>query len=203
MTVQMMENTIPISPVPAASDQPTDLDLMNLLAKGDSFAMRELMRRHQQWVGRIAFRMTSNASSAEDLVQETFLRLFRNASRYKPQASLKTYLRRIVVNLAIDLRRSAKPVVNPADDSPEPVAPPHPDPLVAQERKDRVQKAVQMLPARQRAALTLHRFENLSYREIAETLEISESAVESLLMRAYSALRQTLADLCENIPKDS
>jgi RNA polymerase sigma-70 factor (ECF subfamily) len=201
MALKMQELSMPSTSLHLAPEEYSDVELMKQLALGKANAMRELMRRHQPWVWRIAWRMVGNAATAEDLVQETFLRLFRSADRYKPDASLKTYLRRIVVNLGIDFRRSSRPAMALAQDDREPAAADSPDPLEIQERQQRVQKAIQKLPPRQRAALTLHRFENQSYREIAEVMDLSESAVESLVMRAYASLREALADLCENKSK--
>ena len=201
MAIQMLESSISSISL-SVSDEPSDVELMRQLALGKSVAMRELMRRHQKWVFGIGWRMTGDAAAAEDLVQETFLRLYQSASRFKPEAKLSTYIRRIIVNLAIDYRRAAKPIMKLSDEGPEPAAEERPDTLEAMERQQRVQKAIAQLPARQRMALTLHRFENLSYREIAEAMELTESAVESLVMRAYGALRKSLADLCEDRTKE-
>lgn len=168
---------------------------MRLLGDGNRDVMREILLRHQPRTWRLAYRLTGNRPAADDLTQEAFIRLYQSAPRYRPDAGLATFLHRITVNLVIDARRSQKPAAPLADvDIP---APPSSDPLIENERAAQVSRAVLALPDRQRAAVVLHRYESLSYREIASILGTTEPAVESLIMRAYAGLRKTLADLAD------
>lgn len=175
-----------------------DAELMAALARGETAALGELVRRHQDKARALAFRMLGRWDLADDVAQEAFLRVWRAAPRYRPEAKLTTWLYRIVVNLCHDRhRRAARALAPLTDDVPEPAAEPTPDPLEADERAVRVRRALDALPERQRAAVVLHRYEGLSHREVAEALGATEKAVESLIVRAYAKLRRELADLAD------
>jgi len=171
---------------------------MAALADGQMAALGDLVRRHQDKALALAFRMLRRRDLAEDIAQEAFLRVYRAAPRYRPDAKFTTWLYRIVVNLCLDhRRRAAQAPVALGDDGPEPAADAAADPIEAQERAERVRRALDTLPERQRTAVILHRYEGLSHREVAEAMDSTESAVESLLVRAYARLREELADLQE------
>lgn len=174
-----------------------DETLMSRLAQGDMAALGALVRRHQQGVVGFAFRMLGRWDAAEDVAQDAFLHVHRAASRYQPDAKFTTWLYRIVVNLCHDVGRRARRA--PAQLSEESAPSPEParDPLEARERAERVRRAVGALPDRQRTAVILHRYQGLSHREVAQATGWSESAVESLIVRAYTTLRTELADLRE------
>lgn len=171
--------------------------LMTRIGGGDREALTEMVRRHQERVWAIAYRCCRNRADADDIAQETFLRLWRAAAKYKPTAAFTTWLYRIVVNLCLDARRRARH--RTAEEFLRQglglVSPPDPSSLERDETARRVQAAVDALPDRQRTALVLQRYESLSCRQIAEVTGWSESAVESLLVRAYATLRGALADL--------
>lgn len=172
-----------------------DVELMARLADGDQSALGRLVQRHQRRVLDIAYRTTGDRVLAEDIAQEAFLRVWRSAESYTPSAQFTTWLYRIVVNLCIDASRKHKvlTVDEPAVAHPEVAAS-----SCCLERNDRaaaVRRAVTRLPQRQRVALVLHRFSGLSIRAVSDTTGWSESAVESLLVRAYASLRQTLTGL--------
>lgn len=170
----------------------SDADLMRALAEGRMSALAELVRRHQDSIRAVAYRVSGIWDVADDVAQECFLRLFRSARSYKPTAAFRTWLYRIVVNLCLDKARSARPAALPEK---LPARDGGPDAKLLQEEKRRaVQEAVAKLPERQRIALVLHRFEHLTHGQIAIATGWSESAIESLLTRAYEQLRQALAD---------
>lgn len=177
------------------ADSLDDAQLMALLAGGDRSALGELVKRHQRRVLEIAYRTTGDRALAEDVAQEAFLRVWRSAERYQPTAQFGTWLYRIVVNLCLDAFKKRKPFAsNPPDASEAESA--HPSVLL--ERGDRataVRTAVAALPERQRVAVVLHRFSGLPQRAIAEATGWTESAVESLLVRAYATLRRSLKNL--------
>ncbi|HUW56465.1 MAG TPA: sigma-70 family RNA polymerase sigma factor [Planctomycetota bacterium] len=175
-----------------------DVELMASVASGEISALGELVQRHQDKVLGLAYRMLGRWEAAEDVAQDTFVRVYQAAPTYRPQARFTTWLYRIVTNLCLDARRRAdrSPVtLGPTSDIPTPET--AAASTEANERAQWVRRAVQDLPARQRAVLVLHRYQRLSYAEVAEVTGWSESAVESLLVRAYAALRRRLTKFQE------
>ena len=176
--------------------QPSDTELMARLARGDVSAIGELAHRHQGRVLELAFRTLGHWDLAEDIAQETFLRVYRAAKTYQPQAKFTTWLYRIVVNLCLDeQRRRAKAAVPLEAVAPDGLPAPEANPAEKKELAASVRAAIQELPERQRLAVVLHRYDGLSHTEISEVTGWSESAVESLLVRAYANLREKLAKL--------
>jgi len=169
---------------------------MEALARGETAALGELVRRHQDGALLLARRMLAETDGAEDVVQEAFLRVYRSAGRYRPTGRFSTWLYRILVNLCYDRLRAAKRRPRPLDEQiPAPAGADAPEILHLADVARRVRQAVDALPKRQRTALTLHRYQRLSHAQIAEATGWSISGVESLLVRAYQRLRQELADL--------
>lgn len=163
-------------------------------AKGDTRAFEELVRRYQQAVADLAWRFLGDASEARDIAQETFIRFYQAAERYRPERPLKAYLLRIAKNLCLDRLRKKKPTL--ADDLDVETRDVGPlDALINAERSRQVLGAVQSLPTSQRMAILLQHFEGLSYKETAEVMETTVSAVESLLVRAKKNLRKKLKNL--------
>lgn len=183
--------------------QDTDEALVARTAKGDGEAFRQLMSRHMQRSLRLAMRMTWNASDAEEVVQDAFMRLWTKADTWQAgRGKFTTWFFRILVNLCLDRRRrpSALPldtVAESADPSPGAVAKIYEGEVGAQ-----VARAVATLPERQRAALVLCYYEELSNLEAAEALQISVSALEALLVRARRTLRSKLTSLGALGPKE-
>lgn len=170
---------------------------MLAVAKGDLDAFNEVVRRHQRFAWGIAYRFLGDPEAAEDLVQETFIRVLKAASRYKPSANFRTYLYQIVSRLCIDRARKKRPIFTDrlpelVDASPGPVAS-----LVSKERETEIRKALDDLPPRQRMAIILRYYEGLSYADIARTLGITVKAVERLLGRARATLQSTLSHIKE------
>lgn len=184
----------------AKSDQngvnPDDHALMERVASGERDALAMLVRRHQERVIALAFRFLGRWDAAEDVCQDTFIRVFRSAGAYRPDAQFTTWLYRIVANQCWDRRRKAarEPVV----DVPEHVVTDHADGAAVIEQQERqlaVRRAVAALPDRQRLALVLHRYEGFSHADIAKATGWSVGAVESCIVRAYARLRETLSEL--------
>ena len=173
---------------------PADEDLMLAAGRGDMTAFGELVRRHQTTAWRAAYRLLGGAAEAEDAAQDAFLKILDAAQRYRPTASFRTYLYRVVTRLCLDRLQRKRPIyvdrLPPrASDDPGP-----PDVLARQEDKRAIRRALEALPARQRAALILRHFEDLSYQEIADAMDISVKAVERLLARARDALQVSLKE---------
>ncbi len=176
--------------------EPNDAELMAHLAKGQTSALGELARRHQNRVLEIAFRTLGHWDLAEDVAQETFLRVYRAAKHYRPHAKFTTWLYRIVVNLCLDeQRRRAKGAASLESVASEGPPVSHADLAEKKEIAELVRTAVQELPERQRMAIVLYRYEGLSHAQISEITGWSQSAVESLLVRANANLRAKLAKI--------
>lgn len=176
--------------------EPSDAELMVHLAQGQVSALGQLARRHQRRVLELAFRTLGDWDLAEDIAQETFLRIYRAARRYRPQAQFTTWLYRIVVNLCLDEQRKRAKAAARLESAPPAEWPTsETSPTEKKELAELVKAAVQELPERQRLAVILHRYDGLSHAQISEVTGWSQSAVESLLVRAYANLRGKLVKL--------
>lgn len=182
-----------------------DEDEMLRLKAGDSNAFTRLVERYRGPLVHFLYRMVGDAATAEELAQEVFVRVYGARRRYRPRAKFSTWLFKIATNLALNslrdtrLRRqlearseeqAASRVAGLAD----PVANMEQQ-LLAQERRATIRRAVESLPEKQRLAVLLHKYQELDYAEIAAILGCSESALKSLLFRAYEALRAKLRPL--------
>ncbi len=187
-------------------DREIDFELMRRIGAGDHEAFRELVLRHQNAVIGTVAKMLGNASEAEDIAQQAFLRVWKNARRYRPDAKFTTYLFTITRNLVFnETRRKSRKKEVSSDEREEnanhliEAKPEHqPDAeLLQAELQQAVDDAIAGLPETQRMAVILRRYEQLSYEEIAEVLELSVSAVKSLLFRARTNLREALEGYLE------
>lgn len=171
-----------------------DAALVVRVAEGDVPAYRELVARHAAKLQRFAARMLREPADAEDVVQETFLRLWQRARDYSPDARVGTWLHRITHNLAIDRLRARGRVTALLDDEDAaPISAPQSRALADKERRATLARALDTLPERQALAVMLVYFHEHSGSEAAQVLGVSEDALESLLARARRALRQAVA----------
>ncbi len=183
----------------------SDLDLMLRVRQGDAGSFDELLRRYRTPLVKYFCRMVRDEALAEDLAQEAFLRVYKARHRYRPDARFTTWLYRIATNLALNAIRDVKGRrrqdgngrTEDGETSFEFV-----DPKVSVEQQlietDRgrmIREAIESLPANQRTAVILHKYQDVDYRQIAGILKVSESAVKSLLFRAYETLRERLEPL--------
>ncbi|MDR6293843.1 MULTISPECIES: RNA polymerase sigma factor [Inquilinus] len=173
----------------------SDDALVAAVAAGDAAACRRLVDRHLGRLLAFAQRMLGGRADAEDVAQDAFLALWKEAGRWRPDgsATVSTWLTRVAYNRSIDRLRRQPSVA--LDAVPEPL-----DPALGAEARlqrsrvsRRVADALALLPERQRAAIVLSHYEGLGNREIGETLGVGVEAVESLLSRGRRALRQALA----------
>ncbi|NNE08298.1 MAG: sigma-70 family RNA polymerase sigma factor [Gemmatimonadetes bacterium] len=174
----------------------TDDQRMARIAAGEEAAFRELVEAWEQPVFAFLARMLGNREDARDLAQETFVRVFEQASRYRPEGKFRSWLFRIAGNFArTALRRrkvlqwvgldSAQNLVRDTGESPDGA-------IERRERDRRLQAALDKLPARQKEAIVLQRFHEMSQHEVAGAMGTSVPAVESLLHRGMQALRTEL-----------
>lgn len=172
----------------------SDDRLMAASAAGAADAFRLLVDRHGHAAWRLAWRLTGDAGDAEDMVQEGFARLWRQAPRWQAdQSGVGAFLQRVITNLAIDRSRRQRPLTVaelPDSEDPAPLA----DALLAEaDLATRIQACLAALPDRQRAAIVLTYWEGLTGPMAAEMMELSPKAFESLLIRARAALKAVLA----------
>ena len=178
-------------------DAPEDDALMKLVRSGDRAAFDRRVQRHLDSVHRYLVRLTPSPADADELAQETFLRMWQRAASYRPgQVRLTTWLHRIAHNLAVDrFRRQRGESVSL--DAPEALSATDgtalPDEQIGLARTGRVlERAIAALPANQRAALILCQVQGFSNRETARILGVSVRGVESLIARARRTLRRNL-----------
>jgi len=168
---------------------------------GDGDAYRALVDRHSRGVFRLAFRMTGNEQDAEDVVQETFLRAYRQLHRYEARASFGTWLYRIASNYSLDLVRSRKRHPQSVlEESSAPNEPPSrapgPDRLLFGDEVQRtVASTLDQLSQQERTAFVLRHFEGQSIEEIGTSLGLSGNATKHSIFRAVQKLRRALEPL--------
>ena len=183
-----------------------DNQLMQRAGSGDLAAFKQLVQKHQRTVTGIIYRYTGNHSEAEDLAQDIFLKIYKATNSYVPRVQFKTWLYKVVANHCLNFFRSQKrrAFITSLDQSSSEEYNPHiqrtdaqkeqPETILQQQELHRALiRALSELPERQRMAIILHRFEGLSYKEIATILCSSLSAVESLIFRAMNNLKEKLS----------
>ena len=171
----------------------SDEALMAQVARGDEAAYRTLTRRHLGAMLGLARRILGNAADAEDVVQEAMLRVWTHAPRWQPLAAFRTWLTRVVVNLCLDRKRRAPWVeLETAGELVDPS--PHAGEVAEHDERERLlAAAIAELPARQRTAIVLTYSEGMSNAQVAEVLDTTVSAVETLLIRGKQNLRKMLS----------
>ena len=189
--------------VSAAVEQ--DTRLMLQVKEGDGTSFEVLLGKYRRPVVSYLNRMVQNQSIAEELAQEVFLRVYRARGSYEPTAKFTTWLFKIATRLALNSVRDRrheklhKSLSETVEDR-QPLDVPdrrrnREQEMVAETRLQLVRDAIAALPEKQRAAVLMHKYEELDYAQIAEALDCSVSAVKSLLFRAYEMLRSRLAHL--------
>ena len=183
-----------------------DVKRMLALKRGDRNAFDDLMRKYYPRILNFAHRLVGNRQLAEDLTQDTFMKVYKSAARYRPRSKFQTWLYTIAKNTCLnELRRKREQFVSLDEPLDARVADlkkelPHPgaDPAVEflqKEKEQQVRAAVNDLPENQRIAVILKRYENFSYAQIAATLNVTDKAVKSLLSRAKVNLKNKLAGI--------
>jgi RNA polymerase sigma-70 factor, ECF subfamily len=182
-----------------------DAQLMLRVGEGDDTSFALLLERHRGPVVHFLYRMVQNQAVSEELAQEVFLRVYRSRLKYEPTAKFTTWLFRIATHVALNSIRDAKKEKGHEsldeemlDGLERQVADRQPtveQQMVHEVKRREVRQAIEALPAKQRAAVLMHKYEGLDYAQIASVLDCSESALKSLLFRAYESLRGRLAHM--------
>ncbi|MGB8011057.1 MAG: RNA polymerase sigma factor [Terriglobales bacterium] len=185
----------------------TDVDMMLRVKTGDESAFSYLVQKYRRPLVGFMYRMCHNPSTAEELAQEVFLRVYRSRTSYEPSAKFTTWLYRIATNLAVNHARDTRherPEKTVRLDEPDQETGTTPDladdslsaeeQILKRERLAAIRSKVNALPERQRIAVIMHKYQQMDYREIAGVLKLSESATKSLLFRAYETLREQLKE---------
>jgi RNA polymerase sigma-70 factor, ECF subfamily len=201
------------APVPMANSMVnteaavSDVDVMLRVKTGDESAFAYLVQKYRRPMVGFMYRLCHNPSTAEELAQEVFLRVYRSRTSYEPSAKFTTWLYRIATNLAVNHARDTRherPENTLRLDEPDQETGTTPDladdslsaeeQILRRERLAAIRNVVNALPERQRVAVIMHKYQQMDYREIAGVLKLSESATKSLLFRAYETLREQLKE---------
>ncbi len=189
----------------AAAALDYDAELMLRVKEGDGASFAVLLDKHRSSVVHFLYRMIQNQAVAEELAQEVFLRVYRSRATYEATAKFTTWLFRIATHLALNSLRDGKhermqerldehssdvPIRQVSDTRPSVE-----QSMVYQAKLAEIRRAIAQLPEKQRAAVLMHKYEEMEYTQIAKVLNCSESAVKSLLFRAYETLRARLAHM--------
>ena len=190
-----------------SSEGLSDAQVMLRVKAGDESAFDYLVQKYRRPMLSFMYRMAHNTAVAEDLAQEVFLRVYRSRENYEASAKFTTWLYRIASNLAVNHARDTRhqrPENTVSLDEPDQesgLTMDVPDDslsaeeaIVRRERLAAIRQRVQELPERQRIAVVMHKYQQMDYRQIAEVLKLSESAIKSLLFRAYETLRVQLKE---------
>src|SRR5229473_260697 len=185
----------------------SDVDVMLRVKTGDESAYAYLVQKYRRPMVGFMYRMCHNPSTAEELAQEVFLRVYRSRTSYEPSAKFTTWLYRIATNLGVNYARDTRHQrpentlnLDEADSetgqTPDLAdkAPNVEEEILRCERLVAIRQKVEALPERQKMAVLMHKYQQMDYRQIAEVLKLSESATKSLLFRAYETLRAELKE---------
>lgn len=174
----------------------TDAQLIDRYLDGDKRAFGELVRRYQNYVYNLAFRLSGNAADAEDLTQEVFLMLMRKVSQWRREAKFSTWLYRVTANLCLDRLRGVRESVS-LDDYDPPASDDPAAEVEAADFYDQVQRALLEIPLDFSAAVVLRDIKDLSYDEVAAVLELAPGTVRSRISRGRALLAEKLRPALE------
>lgn len=180
--------------MPASWADKEDHELLALVRDGSGDAFAALVERHTERFYRLAYRYLQNKEAAEDVVQEAFLKLWENPALWQPERNTKftTWFYRIIVNLCLDQRKKKKPDALEDETLVPDERAPADEMMMREQQQSIVEKEIAALPERQRTALNLCFDEGLSNQEAAEVMGIHLKALQSLIMRAKTTLRERM-----------
>lgn len=196
----------------------SDKELVERACSGDSIAFETIVRRYNQALFRAAYSIIADRVMAQDLLQEAYLKAFTHLETFKHQASLKTWLTRIVINTALNAKNAQKTSIIPLDDTVIDLiqhnevdmtsklhnsSSQEPDYLADQEQiKHLLQSAIHQLPDNYRSVFILREIENFSVAETALCLDVSQDVIKTRLLRARAMLREKLSSRLEPYIQD-
>jgi RNA polymerase sigma-70 factor (ECF subfamily) len=189
---------------PVQQTRDRDSDLMLRVRDGDQGSFELLLEKHRGPMIHFLRRMVQNAAVAEELTQEVFLRVYKSRGNYEPSAKFTTWLFRIGMHLGLNWIRNGRNEKSQTSLDQETGGAGRQVPdrrktveqeLLYEAKLGEVRRAIHGLPAKQRAAVVMHKYEEMEYAQIAGVIGCTESAVKSLLFRAYQALRARLAHM--------
>lgn len=196
-----------LAPLTGSTAVDHDAAVMLRVRDGETAAFTLILERHRHALVNFMNRMVQNQGVAEELAQEVFLRVYRARATYEPTARFTTWFYRIATHVALNWLRDHRKDKN-VESLDEPVSeassllrepadclPTAEERMVGEARLGEVRRAIDRLPDKQRAAVLMHKYQELEYVQIAASLDCSESAVKSLLFRAYETLRARLSHL--------
>jgi RNA polymerase sigma-70 factor (ECF subfamily) len=171
----------------------SDVNLMLAFCSGDELSFVELLNRFEKPLLNFIYKFIGNRTEAEDLTQDVFVKVYQAKKYYYPKGALKSWLYTIAANMCLNYKRKKMPIsfdekIYAAQENPSPE-----ETLEKNEKTQLIKNALAKLPKNQRLVLILAKFENRSYKEIADILDCSVSSVESLLFRARQNLKKMLA----------
>lgn len=184
----------------------TDAELIYALQNQDTHVWKIIVERYQVQVYNVCYSFLQNAHDAEDLTQEIFIEVFRNAKKFRGDSKLSTWLHRIAVNRSLNFLRNNKKrrfwteisnLLN-GEGTSEVANESLMDSLEIKESTNQLYQAISSLPEKQRIAFTLNKLEELSYAEVAEIMEVTIASVESLIHRAKLSLQKKLSNYRDN-----
>lgn len=182
-------------------DHPNDAAVVAQVLSGDQEEFGQLVKKHSRAVFRLAYRVTQNESDADEVVQETFLKAYRNLARFESRANFSTWLYRIAMNCSLDLRDNRQPghsvqVVEEVEEAGEVQlsshAPSQERVLYSKQVKRRIDGAMKELTNVERAAFVMRHMEGKSIEEISEVLNLKASAAKNSVFRAVQKMRRAL-----------
>ena len=177
-----------------ATESPDDEILLDEIQKGSSSAFAVLVRRHGRKYYGLAYRYTASREEAEDIIQTAFVKLWENPYVWNPRKGAKftTWFYRIVVNLCLDSRKKHKAFIISESFEAEDENQNQERDVAGSEEKELLAKEIAALPSRQKIALILCFYEDLSHENAAKTMNVSVKALQSLLMRAKTTLKRRM-----------
>jgi RNA polymerase sigma-70 factor (ECF subfamily) len=193
----------------------TDIDLAKVLQKGSQKAFVDLINKYQKSVFNTCMGFVHNSDDAQDITQDVFIEVFESINKFRGDAKLSTWIYRIAVNKSLNYVRNSKKrsffqsidslfvgdiqkkKIDVIDANYEPQ-----EQMEQNEMSDVLNKAINSLPKKQQIAFVMHKYEDLSYKSIAEVMEVSLSSVESLIYRAKVGLQKKLINFYKNNNKE-
>ncbi|MDR3448951.1 MAG: RNA polymerase sigma factor [Alphaproteobacteria bacterium] len=173
----------------------SDYELLQRVAQGDMRAYRKLVDRHLTRGVKVAERMLGNRQDAEDVMQEVCLKIWKEAPRWQPRAKFTTWLYRVILNACLDRKRRAAPLMSEELDEIPDTQPMAEERLIDFQRSEAVKQGLLQLPDRQRAAIILSYYEEMSNQGASDSMGVALGAFQQLLFRAKQNLKIYLGEI--------